>query len=74
MRGVAPGIRACALGQTGVATITVTFASSGRVTTANVGPPFAGTPLGSCMARVVRGATVPPFSRPTFQVNYPFSL
>jgi hypothetical protein len=54
--------------------VTVTFASSGRVTTANVAPPFAGTPTGSCIARAVRSATVPPFSRPTFQVNYPFAL
>jgi hypothetical protein len=76
MRGVQGAVRACAAstGQSGMANISVTFASSGRVTTANVAPPFAGTPVGSCMARAVRAATVPPFTRPTFSVNYPFSL
>jgi hypothetical protein len=74
MRGVSAGVRACAPGRTGTVTISIVFASSGRVTTAQVGPPLAGTPEGSCMARVVRAATVPGFSRPTFQVSYPFSL
>jgi hypothetical protein len=57
-----------------MANVAITFASSGRVTTANVAPPFAGTPVGSCIARAVRAATVPAFTRPTFLVNYPFSL
>jgi len=76
MREVQGAVRACAAstGQSGMANISVTFASSGRVTRANVAPPFAGTPVGSCMARAVRAATVPPFTRPTFSVNYPFSL
>ncbi|MBL8679242.1 MAG: hypothetical protein JNK05_08760, partial [Myxococcales bacterium] len=74
MRGVQPAVRACASGQPGPAMITVVFASSGRVTTATVAAPFAGTPAGSCMARAVRAATVPPFTRPTFQVQYPFAL
>jgi hypothetical protein len=47
---------------TGVARITVTFASSGRVTSARVsGPPFQGTPTGSCIATAFRGVHVPPF-------------
>jgi hypothetical protein len=76
MRGVQGAVRACAVstGQTGLANISITFASSGRVTTASVAPPFAGTPVGSCMARAVRAATVPAFTRPTFSVSYPFSL
>jgi predicted Zn finger-like uncharacterized protein len=74
MRGVQGAVRACASGQPGPATVSITFASSGRVTTANVAPPFAGTPAGSCIARAVRSATVPAFSRPTFNVNYPFAL
>jgi hypothetical protein len=44
------------------------------VTSANVGGSFAGTPAGSCIARVVRRASVPPFTRPTFTVNYPFVI
>jgi hypothetical protein len=73
MRSVAGAVNACANGQTGTATVSITFASNGRVTTATVAPPFSG-PAGSCIARAVRSATVPPFSRPTFQVNYPFVI
>ena len=39
-----------------------------------LGGDFAGTPAGSCIARVVRGATFAPFSKPRFRVIYPFSL
>jgi len=48
---------------TGVASVIVTFAPSGRVTSANVsGPPFAGTPTGGCIAATLRRTKVPPFS------------
>jgi hypothetical protein len=50
-------------GPTGHAKVSITFAPSGRVTTANIaGPPFAGTPVGGCVASKFRSATVPPFS------------
>jgi hypothetical protein len=46
----------------GAANVLVTFAPSGRVTAANlVGPPFAGTPTGSCIAAKLRRAHIPPF-------------
>lgn len=46
----------------GVAKVQVTFAPSGRVTTAVVsGPPYAGTTVGSCIASRFRKATVSPF-------------
>lgn len=46
----------------GVAQVTITFAPSGRVTTALVaGPPFAGTQTGGCVASTLRSARVPPF-------------
>lgn len=46
----------------GVASVTVTFAPSGRVTSANVsGPPFAGTATGGCIAATLRRAKVPAF-------------
>ncbi len=46
----------------GAAKVQVTFSSSGRVTVAKVsGPPFQGTPTGSCIAAAFRGATIPPF-------------
>jgi hypothetical protein len=47
----------------GAATVVVTFAPSGRVTSANIsGPPFAGTKTGGCIAAAMRSARVPPFS------------
>jgi hypothetical protein len=47
----------------GIATVVLTFAPSGRVTNATVnGPPFAGTPTGGCVARTLRRAQVPPFA------------
>jgi hypothetical protein len=73
MAAVNPAVRACAGGQSGTAAIRIVFAGSGRVTTATVtSPPFAGTPAGSCMARAVKGARVPPFSNPTLTVTFPF--
>jgi hypothetical protein len=76
MREVQSAVRACAFfeGQTGIASITIVFASSGRVISATVAPPFAGTAVGSCMERAVRAATVPAFTRPTYSVICPFSL
>jgi hypothetical protein len=47
----------------GVAVVTITFAPSGRVTTATIsGPPFVGTATGSCIAAAMRTAKVPTFS------------
>ena len=48
--------------------------ATGRVTNATVGGQFAGTPVGSCIARAVRGASFPRFQRATFTINYPFRL
>ena len=47
---------------TGSVTATLTYAPSGRVTTATVSGAFAGTPIGGCIASALRGARVPPFS------------
>lgn len=48
---------------TGVARVVVTFAPSGRVTSATIsGPPFAGTQTGSCIAKTMRGMTLPAFT------------
>ena len=47
----------------GTARVVVTFAPSGRVTSATLsGPPFAGTRTGGCIASTMRRARVPPFS------------
>ena len=62
LKGAAQGCKQ-ADGPQGHARVSVTFAPSGRVTVATVtGPPFAGTPVGGCIAATFRRATVPPFS------------
>jgi hypothetical protein len=48
--------------------------SNGHVSNASVTGQFAGTPVGSCIARAVRGATFPRFANPTFTFSYPFRL
>ena len=73
MQSVAVVVRACGSGAE-PATVDVTFASSGRVTTATVRAPYAGTPTGSCIARAVRAARLGPFAQPSFHVAYPFTL
>jgi predicted Zn finger-like uncharacterized protein len=53
----------------------VTFASSGRVTTANVtGDPFGGTAVGGCVASVFRRAKIPPFSGDPVTVSKSFTI
>jgi hypothetical protein len=62
-------------GPTGSGKVQVTFATSGRVTTANVaGPPFAGTPVGGCVAGVFRKARIPAFSGNPVTVSKSFSI
>jgi hypothetical protein len=68
-------VRSCAEqwdGQT--VPVNVTVASSGRVTTARVTGPLAGTRAGSCIARTVRKARFPEFRKDFFEVRYPFQL
>ena len=46
----------------GTAVLTITFAPSGRVTSAAIqGPPFAGTATGGCIASTMRHASIPAF-------------
>jgi predicted Zn finger-like uncharacterized protein len=62
-------------GPTGTGKVQVTFAPSGRVTTANVsGGPFAGTSVGGCVASVFRRAKVPPFSGTQITVSKSFTI
>lgn len=64
LNSAAGAARGCkkADGPTGTAKVKVTFAPSGNVTTSQVqGAPFAGTPVGGCIAAAFRGAKVPPF-------------
>jgi predicted Zn finger-like uncharacterized protein len=62
-------------GPTGSGKVQVTFATSGRVTTATVmGPPFAGTPVGGCVAGVFRKGHVPAFAGNPVTVSKSFSI
>lgn len=60
----AGGAKACGKpdGPKGSAKVQVTFSPSGKATQATVGPPFAGTAVGSCIAGSFRGLSVPPFT------------
>lgn len=49
-------------GPSGEARVKVVFAPNGEVSSASVDdPPFAGTPIGGCIASAFRSARVPPF-------------
>jgi len=62
-------------GPTGSGKAVVTFAPSGRVTSANItGGEFPGTPVGSCIAGVFRRAQVPAFSGDPVTVSKGFSI
>lgn len=62
-------------GPTGTGRVKVTFAPSGRVTSAVVeGPPFAGTSVGGCVASAFRGAHIPPFDGAPVAVSKSFTI
>lgn len=73
----ADAARACKAqeGPTGRGKIQVTFAPSGSVTSAIVeGPPFAGTPVGGCVASAFSGARVPPFDGAPVEISKSFDI
>jgi predicted Zn finger-like uncharacterized protein len=62
-------------GPTGTGKVQVTFAPSGRVTSATVmGAPFAGTAVGGCVAGAFRRAKVPAFSGNAVTVSKSFAI
>ncbi len=62
-------------GPTGNGKVEVTFATSGRVTTANViDGTFAGTPVGGCVSSVFRRARVPAFTGSPVTVKKSFTI
>jgi hypothetical protein len=67
-------VQTCSAGRGGVAEVELMVVSSGNVTNAVVGGDFAGTSIGSCIARAVRKARFAPFTQTTFRVVYPFAL
>jgi predicted Zn finger-like uncharacterized protein len=75
MGRITGAVTACGGGEHGVATVQISVAGpTGHVSNATVGGQFAGTPVGSCIARAVRTASFPHFRNPTFSFTYPFRL
>lgn len=77
LSAAADAARACKAdeGPTGRGKIQVTFAPSGSVTSAIVeGPPFAGTPVGGCVASAFTGARVPPFDGAPVDITKSFDI
>lgn len=77
LSAAADSARACKAdeGPTGRGKIQVTFAPSGSVTSAVVeGPPFAGTPVGGCVASAFTSARVPPFDGAPVDITKSFDI
>jgi predicted Zn finger-like uncharacterized protein len=77
LSGAASSAAGCkkAGGPTGTGKVQVTFAPSGRVTSATVmGAPFAGTAVGGCVAGRFRSAKVPAFSGNAVTVSKSFAI
>ena len=76
MKKVSGGVKKCAKGQTGTATVSIIFSgSSGKVKTAKViSGPFKGTPAANCIGGAVKKASVPKFKQSSFSVTYPFVI
>ncbi len=73
LHAVSPAVRACAAGHHGVARAMIVFdGPSGGVRSVTLAGPHVGTPIGACIESAVRTARVPPFTRTSFEVSYPF--
>ena len=60
--------------QTGVATVELAIAKTGKVQSANVSGKFADSETGACVAGAVKTASFPRFKGPTLKIDYPFLL
>jgi hypothetical protein len=75
MKGIAPDVASCGKGESGVAMAKVgVTGASGKVSSVDVSGSFAGSPVGSCVAKEVRKAKFPKFSQSTFSFSYPFKI
>lgn len=77
MRTTAENLQGCVVTggpSSGSGVATVTFAPSGRVTTASVTGDFAGSSVGGCIARKFRATRVPAFSGEAITVSKRFSI
>ena len=67
-------VRSCAQGQTGTAPVAIVIGNDGAVRTASVSGQFAGTPVGECIAGVVRRAHFPAFRAPVQNMMFPYVI
>lgn len=76
MRSAAESAQNCktAAGPTGSGVATITFAPSGRVTSASVTGDFAGSTVGGCVAKLFRAARITPFTGDAVTVTKRFSV
>lgn len=77
LNGAASSVASCKKpdGPTGTGRVAVTFSPGGNAATATVeGPPFAGTPVGGCVAAWFRAAHVPPFGGAAVTVRKTFVI
>jgi hypothetical protein len=77
MRRADPGVRGCyqRLRVAGVAAVTATVGPDGRVASASVTGPLAGSPTGECVAGAVRRlATFPSFRGPPIVTSHSYTL
>jgi len=74
MNAIRPGVHACheRYGVWGSVMVNLEIRPGGRVTSAHVGGPLAGTPTARCVERAARGASFPPSQGLT--ISWPFTL
>lgn len=74
MNAIASELQRCVGEAHGTADVTLTVRSSGAVSHALVEGAFAGSPAGSCIARTLRTAQLPPFGDAVLHIVYPLQL
>jgi hypothetical protein len=74
LSGLNGPIRTCANGQTGTAPVAIVIGNDGVVRSANVSGQFSGTPVGECIAGVVRRAHFPAFRAQQVNITYPYVI
>lgn len=74
MRKVMGTARACGAEHSaaGQVMVSLTIASSGKVSAAKATGEFAGTPVGNCVVAAVKGASFPAWDGPPHSMSYPF--
>jgi hypothetical protein len=76
MRALSMNVTACrrAEGPVGAGHVRVTFLPIGSVSAVDVGPPYAGTATGACVAQRYRAATIPAFAGSALTVGKTFTV